>query len=302
MRARLARKAALGCMLGLLLAGCATPPRPLLWRISGGDRSVYLLGSLHFLKDGDYPLSSDVEAAYRHVERLVFEVSPAEMTSPATAALVSEHGTYPDAKHTLKDDLSPAVWQQVLAYGAKNDLPEADLQRYRPWMVSMRMSVLECQKIGLTSDAGLDQHFMRLAETDHKTTSGLETFDQQLAISYNLPVRDQVQMLKESLDGLADLQKGIQNEHDIWRRGDGETLAAQAKSGMATYPDFYQKLIVQRNRNWVPLIEGMLRDHGRDALVIVGAVHLEGPDGVVSLLQHDGYTVERICTGCASVH
>ena len=301
MRARLSRKAAIGCMLGLVLAGCATPPRPLLWRVSSGDRSIYLLGSLHFLKDRDYPLSSDVDAAYRQVQRLVFEVSPAEMTSPATAALVSDHGTYPDAKHTLKDDLPAAEWQQVLAYGAKNDLPEADLQRYRPWMVSMRLTVLECQKIGLTSDAGLDQHFMKLAAIDHKATSGLETFDEQLAISYNLPVKDQVEMLKESLDGLAELQKGIQSEHDTWRRGDGEALASQAKLGMATYPDFYRKLILQRNRNWVPQIEKMLGDAGGGTLVIVGAVHLAGPDGVVSLLQRDGYKVERICAGCANV-
>ena len=223
MRTRLSSKAAIGCMLGLVLAGCATSPRPLLWKVSSGDRSVFLLGSLHFLKEGDYPLSSDVDAAYRDVQKLVFEVSPAEMTSPATAVLVSDHGTYPDATHTLKDDLPAGEWQKLLAYGAKNDLPEVDLQRYRPWMVSMRLTVLECQKIGLTSDAGLDQHFMKLAEADHKATSGLESFDRQLAVFYNLPLKDQVEMLRESLDGIGD-RLGAALDHDDAGLGLGHHL------------------------------------------------------------------------------
>jgi uncharacterized protein YbaP (TraB family) len=299
MRSRPAR-AALGFALGLLLAGaaCAAPPTPLLWKISKGDNAVWLLGSMHMLKDNDYPLSPDVDAAYKDVDRLVFEISPAEMESPATVAIMLKHGMQQDPAHTLKDDLPPATWNQAVAYGAKNGLPEAALLKFEPWMMAMTMVALETQKMGMNPESGLDKHFMDRASTDRKSTSGLETADQQLAIFYTSPIRDQQEFLKQTLEEVADFRKEMDNEHDLWRRGDGDALYADAKKEFADYPALYQKLVVQRNRNWVPQIEKMLADGHHHTLVIVGGLHLVGPDGVVRQLQAKGYAIQRVCTDC----
>jgi uncharacterized protein YbaP (TraB family) len=277
----------------------AASPTPMLWKVSKGGSTVYLMGSMHFLKDGDYPLSPDVDAAYKNANKLVFEIAPAEMNSPATAALVIQHGMYPDAKHTLQDDLSAAVWHQVVLYGASNNLPETVLQKLAPWMMAIMMVQIESQRIGMKPEAGLDMHFMKLADTDHKPTSGLETTDQQLSIFYSAPIKDQAEFLSETLDEVADFKKEMDEEHDTWRRGDGDAMAAQAKKEFAKYPDLYKKLVADRNQNWVPQIEKMLGEPGASTLVIVGALHLSGSNGVVSLLRKKGYTVDRICTGCS---
>ncbi len=58
-------------------------PVPLLWKVSDKDNAVYLLGSFHLLRPGDYPLSPEVEAAFADAERLMFELAPEEMQSPA---------------------------------------------------------------------------------------------------------------------------------------------------------------------------------------------------------------------------
>jgi uncharacterized protein YbaP (TraB family) len=79
-------------------------------------------------------------------------------------------------------------------------------------------------------------------------------------------------------------------------------MLAKTKKDFDKYPDLYRKLIVQRNRNWIPQIEKMLDGRKGDTLIVVGALHLPGKDGVVHLLQQDGYKVERICTGCRDVH
>src|SRR5690625_4387994 len=60
-------------------APAATPPVPLLWKASAGDRAVYLLGSFHMLRADDYPLSPDVDAAFADSDRVMFEIPPEEL-------------------------------------------------------------------------------------------------------------------------------------------------------------------------------------------------------------------------------
>lgn len=296
-------RVALAFALGALVAGaaCAAPPTPMLWKVGQGESTVYLLGSMHALESGDYPLSADVEAAYRSADRLVFELPPADLQSPATLALTLKHGMQQDPAHTLRDDLSPALWAKVVAYGAKNGLPEAVLLKFEPWLAAITMVALESRKLGMDPQAGLDMHFMHQADIDHKRTAGLETADQQLSIFYAAPMRVQDDLLQQTLDELADFPKEMAEEHANWRRGDTVALLANTKKDFDRFPDLYRQLIVQRNRNWIPQIEKML-DGGRHVtLVIVGALHLPGKDGVVHLLRQDGYTVERVCTGCKNL-
>jgi uncharacterized protein YbaP (TraB family) len=186
-----------------------------------------------------------------------------------------------------------------VSYGAKNNLPVAALQKFEPWMASLTLIALESQKMGMKADMGLDMHFMQMATADHKPTAGFETVDQQLAIFYTSPIKTQEDMLRQSLDEIADFPKEMNKEHDTWRRGDSGAMLAEAKKEFAKYPELYQKILAQRNRNWIPQIEKMLDGGKDDTLVIVGALHLAGPDGVVHLLQQKGYAVEKVCTGCA---
>src|SRR3546814_18418771 len=65
------------------------------------------------------------------------------------------------------------------------------------------------------------------------------------------------------------------------------------------YPKLYRHINVERNDAWVPKIEQMLAEPGTDdPLVVVGALHLLGDDGVVAQLREKGYAVERVCTAC----
>ena len=68
----------------------ATHARPLLWKVSDADNSVYLLGSFHLLKEADYPVPAEVDRAFDDAEALVFEIAPQAMTSPEALASVRE--------------------------------------------------------------------------------------------------------------------------------------------------------------------------------------------------------------------
>nr|WP_187266036.1 TraB/GumN family protein [Alkalisalibacterium limincola] len=63
----------------------AEPPTPLMWRATGSEGTVYLVGSFHLLRPSDYPLAKSLEQAYQGADRVIFEISPADMQSPDLA-------------------------------------------------------------------------------------------------------------------------------------------------------------------------------------------------------------------------
>lgn len=58
-------------------------------------------------------------------------------------------------------------------------------------------------------------------------------------------------------------------------------------------PVVYRRLLLERNRNWMPKIEQLFSRPGR-AFVVIGAAHLVGPDGLLAMLRAKGYQVEQL--------
>lgn len=303
--------------LSLLLAGpafaeakapaaTASAPVPLMWTACDADNCLYLLGSFHLLKPTDYPLSTDVDAAYADVEKLVFEIPPQEMQSPEMqqqmlAAALRRDGTQ------LKDELSPAqnakldAWLKANeAALAKQGLAPAVFQMFKPWFAGLMVSLTGMNEMGMQPELGLDRHFMGRADKAGKPVSGLETGSSQIALLSGMTPEEQRQMLEESLDSVAKGGAETRKLHDAWRRGDAEALVTGTIDEMRReYPRLYQAINVERNDAWVPLLEQRLKTPGTDDhLVVVGAMHLLGPDGVVEKLRAKGYKVTRICSAC----
>ncbi|HTA65188.1 MAG TPA: TraB/GumN family protein [Xanthomonadaceae bacterium] len=300
---RASRRLRIAFALALLLSGAAfaTAPTPMLWKASKGGTTIYLLGSLHILLASDYPLSKDVDDAYRHASRVVFEVPPADMSPLAALGPTSEYGMYLDPSQSLQGDLDPAVWQRMAAYASQNGLPEAVIERMRPWLAAITILGLELQKLGYDPNAGLDKHFMDQAAADHKATNGFETIEQQMQILASTSRADQAHDLTEMLDEVPDFASEMRHLHDAWRSGDTVVMYDEEIKEFKGHPEEQHKLLEDRNRAWIPKLEQIATTGPGDTLVIVGALHLLGPEGLVRLLEHDGYTLERVCTGCGKL-
>lgn len=284
----------------------ANPPVPLLWKVSDADNSVYLLGSFHLLKPADYPLSKDVDVAFADAESLVFELTPEELASPALAMQMGQAALRGDGTQ-LNSELPASTVILLDTWLAKNstELQKAGLtpqvmQLFEPWFVGLMISVTEMTKMGLDPKLGLDAHLAERATAAGKPTAGLETGAQQIAFLDGMSRKEQLQFLAEALSDSRDAQVETAKLHDAWRSGNVELLwkdmAAQMKR---EYPDLYQRINVARNDAWVPKIEKRLVESSKDdTLIVVGALHLLGPDGVVEKLRAKGYTVERVCSAC----
>lgn len=276
-------------------AASAGPPEPLLWKASDGDNSVYLLGSFHLLKPDDYPLSPKAYAALDDAENVVFELSPDEMNDPSLGTMMSVVARREDGQ-TLQSALPAATWEQLVAYAARRGLALQALQAYDTWFVGLMIGITEMQALGMDPMLGLDRHFAERALAAGKPVAGLETAAQQFAMFDGLGPEEQLQSLQDSLDDIASVEEEIGRMHALWRAGDAGALYAMTGAEMKRdYPALYERMNVARNRAWLPEIRAMLDAGGSDdALVVVGAMHLLGEDGVVQMLRDAGYTVERL--------
>ena len=282
-------------LAGLAGSACAEPPKPLLWKVSDADNSVYLLGSFHLLKAGDYPLAPAAYAALEDAERVVFELSPDEMNDPALGqkmALVAQRSDGQSLQQALPAD----TWAQLAAYASRRGLPLENFQGFDTWFMGLVIGITEMQVAGLDSSLGLDKYVARRALEAGKQVGALETADQQFAMFDGLGPKEQLQSLQDSLDDVGTMEQEINRMHALWRAGDGEALYALTGAEMkAEYPDLYERLNVARNRAWLPRVRAMLDGQADgDTLVVVGAMHLLGDDGVVRMLEDAGYTIERL--------
>ncbi|MEN1959401.1 TraB/GumN family protein [Luteimonas sp. MJ246] len=288
-------------------AAAQAPPVPLLWKVSDEDNSLYLLGSFHLLLPSDYPLSGDVDLAFADAEKLVFEIAPDELASPQLALQMGQAAMRTDGS-TLDEELGPELAAKLAAWGRVNAAQLAAggmtvevLQRFEPWFVGMMVTINQMTGLGFDPALGLDAHMGALAEAAQKPVAGLETGARQIAFLDGMDAGEQLQMLEQALGQAEAGAEQMLALHGAWRSGDTQAIIDGTITEMRRdFPALYQVINVERNDAWVPMLEARLREDGSDdSLVVVGAMHLLGEDGVVEKLRAKGYAIERVCSACA---
>jgi len=262
------------------------------WKASGKGGVIYLVGSIHVMTPDFYPLNPALEAAFKDADLLVEEVDMAEMLDPAAQMKILSRGMLP-GDQSLDKLLSPATL--ALVRKATGDLGAAGgpLMRFKPWMLAVALQGMELQKAGFDPELGLDKHFYDAAIEAGKNVQGLETADYQISVFDGMTMEQQDRMLAQTLRELATELASVGKLADAWKIGDVPTVERIVQAELKAEPLIYQRLLVDRNKNWLPKIEALFGRSGR-ALVVVGAAHLVGPDGVVAMLRAKGYTVEQM--------
>lgn len=274
--------------------------RPLLWSVSDADNTVYLLGSFHLLKAGDYPMPAEIDRAFEDAESLLFEIDPREMTAPETMATARRYMAYEDGK-SLSTVLPKATLDKLGQAVAAGGGSLQAMEQSEPWAISLGLVLGMTQAIGFKAELGLDQHLMQRAARAGKPTAGLETIDDQMRAMDSVPHAEQARGLDEFLSDPAKAATQMQDMHRWWREGDVARMDTMMRAEMAEKtPHSYKLLDVDRNNAWLPLLEQRLTgSRSDDTLVVVGALHLLGADGLVEQLRAKGYKVERVCDTCS---
>jgi uncharacterized protein YbaP (TraB family) len=274
-----------------------TVPKPLLWKVSDRDNSIYLLGSFHLLKADDYPLSMDVDKAFADAEKVVFEVPPAELGDPSLGQKMQQMAAFSDGRNLTKVLPADVRAKMEQTIGAER---LAQLDAIEPWYINLGLLIGVSQQMGFQADQGVDMHLARRAAAANKPVSGLETASEQLKVLDATPMEEQIAGLRDFFNNPAEVPKLLADTHEAWRDGDVARLNALVIDEVRKEtPVTYRIINVERNDAWVPQLRQMLDGPSKDdTLVVVGAMHLLGKDGVVEKLRAKGYKVERICTAC----
>jgi uncharacterized protein YbaP (TraB family) len=261
------------------------------WKIEGPKCSVYLLGSVHVLKAEHYPLPAVFERAYTNARIVVFETDIGAMMKPQTQMQMMTKAQLPDGQ-TLKDVLSEPTYKDLSAYLKQSEVPEMMIGSMRPGMVVMMLAMLELQKLGYDPEQGMDLHFHQRATKDGKTERGLETVDFQLGLICDLSKAEGESLIKSTLRDMKDAKGKFAELITAWQQGDSAALEKLLNQARKDDPSVMKRFLTDRNAKWVPQIEELVKGTN-NAVVIVGAGHLVGKDGVVDLLQQRGHKVAQ---------
>src|SRR5688572_7059816 len=267
------------------------PARSFLWKVQSGAKLVYLAGSVHALSADAYPLSQAFERAFADSDTLVEEIDLGEAELLTAAPAILAKGMYVDGRR-FDSVVSKETASLVAARLKEAGLPLEMFQVMKPWMVMLTVAALEAQKAGLDPGLGLDKHFYDRAKAAGRTIIALETTESQISRLDTMSEALQEQLLRSSLSEAETTRNSLKAIVAAWRRGDGDALEKTLLTAFTQYPAAYQSLIVERNHNWIPQIDACLA-RPRPCLVVVGAAHLVGPDGLLTLLQRKGYRIEQ---------
>jgi uncharacterized protein YbaP (TraB family) len=285
-----------GLVSAAALAGAQAPApagtnRGLIWKVQKGAQSGWLVGSLHLLTADAYPLPPALDAAFAASDVLVEEANPEELKSPAAAMQLVAKAMYPPGT-TLQSQLSKETFEKIATRAGRIGLPIERLQGFKPWMVALTLVGLELQKGGFDPALGLDQHFLSRAPGAGKQVRTLETAMQQIDFLESLSPQLQEGLVSASLEGAETELAQVQRIAAAWKAGDTAPIERLLLTDMKSVDGaVYETLLVGRNRRWIPQIEECFAQ--ARCFIVVGAAHLVGPDGLVTMLEARGYTVTQ---------
>lgn len=262
-----------------------------LWSVETGTTTVYLLGSLHAMRSDAWPLAQEIERAYNDCEKVVFETDVEGMNGPAAQAKVITLGLYPEGQ-TLEQNISYETYRLLQKKATAFGLPTTYFARFKPWLCALTLAAIEFQRLGFDPQHGIDSYFLKRAKADGKETIFLETVEHQLNLFAQLDVREQESLLGQTLKDLEVMETLASDMVAAWEEGNVDKLSSMITISFKEYPDVYDRLFVQRNKEWAAQIDHLMKQNG-STLVVVGAGHLIGTEGLVELLKKKGYTAKQ---------
>lgn len=262
-----------------------------LWSIETGKNTVYLLGSLHILKNDSFPLGVEIEDAYMDSKKIVLETDLDSINNPEFQAKMITLGLYPEGQ-TLAQNVSRETYRLLEKKLVAVGLPVAHFNRFRPWVSALALTFMEFQRLGFDPSYGIDTHFFNKAKKDGKEIIVLETMDYQLGLFTKMGKAEQESFLRQALKDLEVIDTMASEMVSSWKTGDVDKLNSIIKSSFKAHPGIYNRFIIQRNKRWISRIEDLMRQD-ENVLVIVGAGHLVGTESILELLKKKGYKIVR---------
>lgn len=269
-----------------------TQAKPALWQAQRNGQTLYLFGSIHVGTQKLYPLPKKAIEAFRQSHQLWVEVDTRNISAKTRAKI--QKIVHLKSGQKLEQVIPAQLYQRLQAKAKRLHLSMSQLDTITPWYISIILNQHFYQQLGYDSSLGIDQYFLSLASQTHKPVRSLETITAQFQALSKLK-KDQVKLLDESLESNRAMKKTLHQIVKAWRNGqEGKLIELLNHDQSNSSKDFSNEILRQRNRQWLRKLT-QIKTRSQQ-FVVVGALHLNGPDGLVYLLQKAGYQVKKINT------
>lgn len=252
---------------------------------------LFLCGTIHILREEDYPLSPAYEAAYANSDRVIFELPPGAGEGNSLTRRMRELGMLP-SDSSLEASIPQETWERIKTWAKTRGVDVSALNRFRPWFVSLIITSTEYAALGAKPQMGVDHYFEARAREDKKPGEGLESVEFQLQLFAKLTPDQQREMLDQTLGEISTLPQEYDEMIVAWKRGELEPLREMLFREAAKFPDLMDMFLFDRNLAWMPRLEQMLQK-GEKVMVLVGTGHFAAEKGLLKLFEERGYTVRH---------
>ncbi|MEK7254120.1 MAG: TraB/GumN family protein [Bacteroidota bacterium] len=263
----------------------------LLWKISGKGMSTssYLFGTIHLIDKDDFFLSDSARAFINRSKLVTFEINMDDMTDLGSQfALLGKAMMHGDT--TLSDLLTKEEYKLVQDHFEKMGLPLFFFERMKPMFLSVFASGdMSPDAMSSGEMVSYEMEILDLAKKQKSSIGGLETAEFQMSVFDSIPYRAQAQMLVQTIQAGDTGDEEFDKMVELYKNQDIQGMMQMMggdEQGIAKYEDL---LLTTRNKNWIPVMGEMMKK--QPTFFAVGAGHLGGENGVVSLLRKEGYTV-----------
>lgn len=287
--------ASLSSLLGGIAQRSGRFDKGLLWRITSGELPAseevhgYLFGTIHSEDPRVIQLPPVVQRAFdgstSFCSELPFDQSTQDQLGKAMV--------YTDGRN-LRSILGEDLFKRVVPLMAKHGVPESALSHLKPWAVSLTLSMPKPQ-----TGVFLDVNLYNSAQQQGKAVCALETAQEQIAIFDQVPLADQVTVVRETVNQYPFLPKLFAALLERYLARDLAGLVALTEANTPTmseekriYEVFMRRLVSERNTRMVDRLVSRLQKGG--AFAAIGALHLPGDQGILRLLQERGYHVSAV--------
>lgn len=278
----------------------------LTYRAERGDDRLTIVGTMHIYDPRLEIIRARVAADVRAADLVLLEATAKEeeqlrdlITTDPSLIFITEGPTLPEL---LEED----VWQQLSQAATQRNIPGFMAAKMQPWYLSLMLSIPACAMGDMMAGAtGLDRMIAADATAAGVPVQALEPFDTLFTLFDAAPVTEQIDMLRINMLDPAHQSRmfvAMLNRYfaeDVGRLWEMGRIALQDAPGIAPaeaqamFAEMEDLLLITRNRNWIPVITEATETHD-DIVVAVGAAHLIGNDGILQLLENEGWTVSRL--------
>lgn len=264
---------------------------PAIWKVSDADSSIWLFGSVHMLRADTDWRTQRLDKLISKADRIYFEADISAAAQAEILPVSMELGFNRDGV-LLSEQIGPELTDRLRAAAQQYEIPMPALLTMKPWLAATTISAGPMMESGFEAAYGVEAVLGEELPDERK--GFLETGVEQLGFLAAGTLEEQITMLSATLDTLDAVQSDIDEMVSAWTSGDPESLGAIFEAQMADFDtSLSERIIDERNHNWVDQIESMLGEN-EAALLIVGAAHLAGDVSVVKLLEARGFAAERV--------